>query len=180
MKSSSASELGALSRLRVGTGYDIHRLVAGRRLLLGGVEIPFSKGLLGHSDGDVLLHAICDAMLGAAAQPDIGQLFPDTDEKWKDADSRVLLRSVFESLKKQGWQLINIDATVVAEEPRLAPHLAAIRNRIAADLGADPEAVGVKATTAEGLGAVGRQEAIAAHASALLYRRTAGEPGSRQ
>ncbi len=177
MTSSTDPELELLSRLRVGNGYDVHRLVEGRRLLLGGVEIPFDKGLLGHSDGDVLLHALCDALLGAAARPDIGQLFPDTDDSWKDADSRALLRSVWDSLKKQGWQLINLDATVIAEKPNLAPHMAAIRSQIAADLDIDPEAVNVKATTTEGLGAIGRGQAMAAQASALLYRRKGGEPG---
>ena len=176
MKSSTDPNLEVLSRLRVGTGYDIHRLVRGRRLLLGGVEIPFSKGLQGHSDGDVLLHAICDAMLGAAALADIGQLFPDTDEEWKDADSRIILRSVLRSLEEQGWELINIDATVIAEMPKLAPHIAAIRSQISIDLEMDIDAVNVKATTAEGLGPVGQEEAIAAQASALLYRRKGRGP----
>ena len=176
MKSSADPNLEALSRLRVGTGYDIHRLVSGRRLVLGGIDIPFPKGLQGHSDGDVLLHAICDAMLGAAGLADIGQLFPDTDEKWKDADSRIILRSVLRSLKKRGWELINIDATLIAEMPKLAPHIAAIKSRISTDLEIAAQAVNVKATTAEGLGPIGRGEAIAAQASALLYRPKIEEP----
>ena len=171
MTSSMDPDFELLSCLRVGNGYDIHRLVEGRRLVLGGVEIPFPKGLQGHSDGDVLLHAICDAMLGAAAQPDIGQLFPDTGEEWKDVDSRLILGSVSESLRKQGWKLINMDATLIAEAPRLAPHIAAIRSQVSTDLGVELEAVNVKATTAEGLGAVGRGQAIAAQASALLFRQ---------
>ena len=153
---------------RVGIGYDFHRLVAGRKLILGGVDIPFSKGLAGHSDGDVLTHAICDALLGAAALGDIGQHFPDSDPQWKDASSLGLLARVVELLTKKSFRIINVDAVVVAQEPRLAPHFAAIREKLARALAVEPEYVNVKAKTTEGLDAIGRGEAIAAQAVALL------------
>lgn len=153
---------------RVGIGYDFHRLVAGRKLILGGVDIPFSKGLAGHSDGDVLTHAICDALLGAAALGDIGQHFPDSDPQWKDASSLGLLARVVELLGKKGYRIVNIDAVVIAQEPRLAPHFSAIREKLARALAVEPEYVNIKAKTTEGLDAIGRGEAIAAQAVALL------------
>lgn len=153
---------------RVGIGYDFHRLVAGRKLILGGVDIPFSKGLAGHSDGDVLTHAICDALLGAAALGDIGQHFPDTDPQWKDASSLGLLALVVELLNKKSYRIVNVDAVVIAQEPRLAPHFAVIREKLAQALAVEPEHVNVKAKTTEGLDAIGRGEAIAAQAVALL------------
>jgi len=155
---------------RVGVGYDVHRLAPDRPLLLGGVRIPSPRGLTGHSDADVLVHAIMDALLGAAALPDIGRLFPPDDPTYRGADSITLLESVAARLRSSGWTVGNIDATVVAEAPRLAPHIDAMRERIAKALGATPGQVGIKATTAERLGAIGRGEGIAAHAIALLER----------
>lgn len=160
----SASGIG----IRVGHGYDVHRLVAGRRLVLGGVEIAHPTGLLGHSDADVLLHAICDALLGAAGLGDIGRHFPDSDARYKDSDSRALLRQVIALLGARGWQVGNIDATVIAQAPRLAPHVPQMIVNIAADANVAPERINVKATTTEGLGFAGRAEGIAAHAVALL------------
>ncbi len=154
--------------MAVGFGYDVHRLVPGRRLVLGGVEIPHGKGLLGHSDADVLLHAVADALLGAAGLGDLGRLFPDTDPAWKDVSSEVLLDRVLERLRP-AWTLVNVDVTVVAEEPRLAPHHEAIRARLAGRLGTSR--VSVKAKTNEGLGDVGRGEAIACYAVAELRER---------
>ncbi len=154
--------------MRVGQGFDVHRLVAGRRLVIGGVEIAHERGLLGHSDADVLLHAICDALLGAAALGDIGAHFPDTDARYAGIDSRALLRHVRALLAERGWQVVNVDATIIAEAPRMAPHIARMRANIAADLGLEPGAVGVKATTTEGLGFAGRGEGIAAQAVALI------------
>jgi 2-C-methyl-D-erythritol 2,4-cyclodiphosphate synthase len=153
---------------RVGLGYDVHRFAAGRRLVLGGVEIAAPVGLLGHSDADVLTHAIMDALLGAAALGDIGQHFPPSDERWRDADSLALLVQVTALLGAHGWRVGNVDATVVLERPRLAPHVPAMRARLAAALGVTPAAVSVKATTNEGLGFVGREEGAAAHAVALI------------
>lgn len=154
---------------RAGHGYDVHRLVAGRRLILGGVEIPFEKGLLGHSDADVLLHAIADALLGAAALGDIGQHFPSTDKKYKDADSAALLSQVADMVRKAGYKSIcNLDCIIMAERPKLAPHIAAMRKRIADILAVDMSLVSVKATTSEGLGFVGREEGIAASAVCLI------------
>jgi len=147
--------------VRVGIGYDIHRLVEGRRLVLGGVEIPFARGLLGHSDGDVLLHAIADAMLGAAALPDIGQLFPDSDPAWEGADSRRLLAQVRRMVEERGFRVGNVDAAVHAEAPKLAAYKDALVASIADVLGLDRAAVGIKAKTHEGLGPIGRGEAIA-------------------
>lgn len=156
---------------RVGHGYDAHRLVAGRRLVLGGVVIPHATGLLGHSDADALLHAICDALLGAAALGDIGRHFPDTDAAYKDSDSRALLRRVKDLLAERGWQVSNIDATIVAQAPRLAAHLPQMAAHIAADLGVGVDCVNVKATTTERMGFAGREEGIAAHAVASIVQR---------
>lgn len=154
--------------LRIGQGYDVHRLVEGRRLIIGGVEIPSSRGLLGHSDADVLLHALSDALLGAAALGDIGRHFPDTDVRYAGADSRVLLRAVVEQVSARGFRVLNVDSTVIAQRPKLAPHVDAMVANIAADLGIRPEQVNVKAKTNEGIGHLGRAEGIAAHAIALL------------
>jgi 2-C-methyl-D-erythritol 2,4-cyclodiphosphate synthase len=157
--------------MRVGHGYDVHALAAGRRLVLGGVEIPHTRGLLGHSDADVLIHAVCDACLGAAALGDIGRHFPDTDPTYRDIDSRRLLRAVRDKLLAAGWRVSNIDATIVAQAPMLAPHLPAMTANLAADLGVDVGQVNVKATTTEKLGFAGREEGIAVHAVALIARQ---------
>lgn len=157
--------------MRVGLGYDIHRFVSGRPLMLGGVCIPHDCGLDGHSDADVLLHAVMDAMLGAAGLRDIGHYFPNTDPQWKGASSLVLLRQVRESVARQGFQLGNLDVTVLAEAPKLGPHVAAMRASIAEALGVEEQVIGIKATTHEGLGAIGRREGIAAMAVVLLERR---------
>ena len=154
--------------MRVGIGYDYHRLEAGRKLILGGVEIPFSKGLAGHSDGDVLTHAICDAILGAAGLGDLGQHFPDTDPKWKDARSLDLLARVVKMIGEKGLRVAQVDSIVIAEAPKLAPHFARMRETLARALGVEPAEVNVKAKTTEGLEAVGRGEAMAAQAVALL------------
>lgn len=154
--------------MRVGQGFDVHRLVAGRRLVIGGVEIPFELGLAGHSDADVLLHAVTDALLGASGLGDIGRHFPDSDPAYKDADSRTLLRSAAASVRKAGFTVANVDATIIAEAPRMAPHLARMAENIAADLEIAPAQVNVKAKSAERLGFIGRGEGIAAEAVALL------------
>jgi 2-C-methyl-D-erythritol 2,4-cyclodiphosphate synthase len=154
--------------MRVGQGFDVHAFAPGRRLVIGGVEIPHGKGLAGHSDADVLLHAICDALLGAAALGDIGMHFPDSDPKYHDADSRSLLREVGKKLGAQGFRIVNIDATIIAEAPRVAPHIARMIGNIAADLELKPAQVSVKATTTERLGFAGREEGIAAQAVALI------------
>ncbi len=154
--------------MRIGNGFDVHRLVAGRRCIIGGVEIPFDKGLLGHSDGDVLLHAICDALLGAAGQGDIGRHFPDTDPACKDIDSLKLLNHTVRLLAEKGWSVHNIDATVICEQPKIKPHAEAMVQRIAGACGVPISAVNVKATTSEGLGFTGRGEGIAAQAVCLL------------
>ncbi|HZO03951.1 MAG TPA: 2-C-methyl-D-erythritol 2,4-cyclodiphosphate synthase [Burkholderiales bacterium] len=154
--------------MRIGQGYDVHPLVAGRKLIVGGVEIPYHKGLEGHSDADVLLHAICDALLGAAGLGDIGRHYPDTDAAYAGADSRALLRDVATKLAARKLRVVNIDATIVAQAPRMAPHMPRMIANIAADLGILPAAVNIKATTTEGLGFVGRLEGIAAQAIALL------------
>lgn len=158
-----------MSHARIGHGFDVHQLVEGRRLVLGGVEIPHAKGLLGHSDADVLLHAICDALLGAAALGDIGRHFPDSDPRYKGIDSRALLRQVAALVRGKELVVGNVDATVIAEAPRLAPHIPAMVSRIAADLGIDADRVNVKATTTEKLGFTGRGEGIAAEAVCLLF-----------
>ena len=155
-------------KLRIGQGYDIHRLVAGRRLVLGGEEIPFERGLDGHSDADVLLHALTDAILGAAGLGDLGALFPPGEPKWKDASSLRLLEIVYREVESNGFHLVNCDLTLIAEAPKLAPHRAAIRRRLAGLFGVAPEAIGLKATTHERLGAIGRGEGIAALAVVLL------------
>lgn len=157
--------------MRIGYGFDIHQLVEGRKLILGGLEIPFEKGLLGHSDADVLLHAITDALLGALALGDIGQHFPDTDPEHKDADSRLLLRHCYKLVKEKGYALSNLDATIVAQRPKLMPHLPKIREIIASDLEVDLDQVSVKATTSEKLGFVGREEGISATAVVLIHKR---------
>lgn len=162
--------------MRIGHGYDVHRLVEGRRLILGGVEIPFEKGLLGHSDADVLAHAVMDALLGAAALGDIGQLFPDSDPAYKGADSLALLRRVTAVLEEKGYRVGNVDATVLAQRPKLAPHVALMRERLASAMGIDPGQVSVKATTEEGLGFTGTGEGIAAHAVALIEGRGTSFP----
>jgi 2-C-methyl-D-erythritol 2,4-cyclodiphosphate synthase len=154
--------------VRIGQGFDVHALVAGRRLVIGGVEIAHDKGLLGHSDADVLLHAICDALLGAAALGDIGRHFPDTDPRYKGIDSRELLRQVGRLLKEKGHRVVNIDATIIAQAPRMAPHIPAMAANIAADLGVAVGGVNVKATTTEKLGFTGRAEGIAAQAICLV------------
>ena len=161
-----------MNGLRIGQGYDIHRLATGRRLLLGGVEIaaPDNIGLLGHSDGDVLVHAVTDAVLGALALGDIGQWFPDTDAEFAGADSRELLRRVLADPRLEGWRLVNLDSTVIAQRPRLAPMIPAIRESIAALFGVPVERISVKAKTNEGLDAIGNGEAIAAQAVVLLER----------
>jgi 2-C-methyl-D-erythritol 2,4-cyclodiphosphate synthase len=159
-----------MSAFRVGQGFDVHALVPGRKLVIGGVEIPYARGLLGHSDADVLLHAITDAILGAAALGDIGAMFPDSDDKYRGADSRTLLREAARRVQAAGWRIENIDATVIAERPKIAPHVEAMRTAIAECTGADRLAVGVKGKTMEKLGALGRGEGIAAQAVALLVR----------
>ena len=154
--------------MRIGQGYDVHALAKGRKLILGGVTIPFEKGLSGHSDADVLIHAVCDALLGAAALGDIGRHFPDSDPKYKNADSRALLREVGGKVREAGFSIANLDATIIAEAPKMALHIGAMVANLAADLEIRPDQVNVKAKTAERLGAIGRGEGIAAEAIALL------------
>lgn len=154
--------------MRVGQGFDVHALVENRKLIIGGVEIPYKKGLAGHSDADVLLHAICDALIGAAALGDIGAHFPDTDPRYKGIDSRKLLREVGKLLTENGWRIINIDATIIAEAPKMAPHIPKMIKNIAADLAIDLKDVNVKAKTNEKLGYIGRGEGIAVEAVACI------------
>ena len=154
--------------IRVGLGYDVHKLVEGRKLILGGVDIPYEKGLLGHSDADVLLHAITDALFGAAALGDIGKLFPDNDPTYKGADSVALLRHVAARIGEEGYRIGNIDATIIAQAPKMAPHIPAMRENIANACGVELGAVNVKATTEEHLGFTGRKEGVSAHAVALI------------
>ena len=154
--------------MRIGQGYDVHQLVAGRKLIIGGVEIPYDKGLHGHSDADVLLHAICDALLGAAALGDIGRHFADTDARFKNIDSRILLRQVAHLVREQGFRVGNVDATIIAQAPKMATHIPQMIANIAADLQLEKSAINVKATTTEKLGFTGRGEGIAAQAVALL------------
>ncbi len=154
--------------MRIGQGFDVHALTEGRKLIIGGVTIPYERGLLGHSDADVLLHAICDALIGAAGLGDIGTHFPDTDPRYKGADSRVLLREVVRLLSARGYRVVNLDSTVIAQAPRLAAHIAGMRANIAADLGLALDCVNVKAKTAEKLGALGRSEGISAQAVVLI------------
>lgn len=164
--------------MRIGQGFDVHALVAGRRLIIGGVTIPFDRGLAGHSDADVLLHALCDALIGAAGLGDIGQHFPDTDARYKDVDSRELLRAVVRLLDERGYAIGNVDATIIAQAPKMAPHIPAMRANIAADLGVAADCVNIKAKTAEHLGVVGRGEGIVAEAVALLVPRIVDSDGS--
>lgn len=156
--------------IRVGQGFDVHAFAEGRPLIIGGVTIPFDRGLLGHSDADVLLHAITDAILGAAGLGDIGRHFPDTDAQWKGADSRVLLRGAMAEVRRLGWRVANVDCTVICQAPKILPHAAAMAAHIAADLGMSSEAVNIKGKTTEKLGFTGRGEGIAAQAVALLLR----------
>lgn len=156
--------------IRIGHGYDVHRLVEGRKLILGGVDIPFDKGLLGHSDADVLLHALCDALLGAAALGDIGKLFPDNDMKFKDIDSMLLLGETVETLKRNGYSLVNADVTVIAQAPKLSPYVLQMRENIAKKIGVDLDRISVKATTEEKLGFTGSGEGISAHAVCLIEK----------
>lgn len=163
--------------MRVGQGFDVHALVAGRRLVIGGVAIPYERGLAGHSDADVLLHAVCDALLGAAGLGDIGSHFPDSDPRYKGVDSRKLLREVMGLLAAHRWQIGNIDATIVAQAPKMAPYIAAMRENIAADLGIAVDAINIKAKTTESLGFIGRGEGIAVEAVALITLR---KPDARE
>lgn len=156
--------------VRIGQGFDVHRLVQGRELWLGGVLVPAELGALGHSDADVLLHAICDALLGAAGLGDIGKHFPDTDARWKGVDSKVLLKEVVRLLSAAGWRVGNVDSTLVMEKPKIAPHIPAMRAAIAPLLGVAEDAVSIKATTNEKLGYVGRQEGVCAYAVALIRK----------
>ena len=157
--------------MRIGHGYDAHCFAAGRPLVLGGVTIPHSQGLAAHSDGDVLVHALCDALLGAAALGDIGRHFPDTSKDYENVDSRILLCKVVTMLHERAWRIGNVDVTVIAQQPKLAPHISSMRQHLAADLRVDEGQVNIKATTTEGMGFTGRSEGIAAHAVALLLAR---------
>ncbi len=159
-----------MTNLRIGHGYDVHRLEGGRDFILGGVKIPYEKGLLGHSDADVLLHAIMDALLGAAAMGDIGQMFPDASQEFKDISSMELLKRVYNRLVSEGYQVINVDATVLAQSPKLAPYMRAMRANISGALAVPIDSVSVKATTEEGLGFTGERLGIAAHAVALIEK----------
>ncbi|MEE1011244.1 MAG: 2-C-methyl-D-erythritol 2,4-cyclodiphosphate synthase [Acutalibacteraceae bacterium] len=154
--------------LRIGHGYDVHKLVENRKLIIGGVEIPYEKGLLGHSDADVLLHAVSDALMGAAALGDIGCIFPDNDPEFKDADSLLLLREVVSLLRSKGFSIVNIDATLIAQSPKMRPYIEAMRNNIADACGVSADFISVKATTEEGLGFTGSGEGISAHAVCLV------------
>jgi 2-C-methyl-D-erythritol 2,4-cyclodiphosphate synthase len=162
-----------MSKIRIGHGFDVHQLVVGRKCIIGGVDIPYERGLLGHSDADVLLHAICDALLGAAALGDIGKHFPDSDAKFKGINSRELLRHVGALIKNGGFDINNIDATIIAQAPKMAPHISAMVSNIASDLALEISQVNVKATTTEKLGFTGRGEGIAAEAVCLLSGNTA-------
>lgn len=163
--------MDTLPDIRIGTGFDVHRLVEGRRCIICGVDIPHSKGLLGHSDADVALHALSDALLGAAALGDIGKHFPDTDPRWEGADSRVLLREVTALIRHEGYAPGNVDLTIIAQEPKMLPHIAQMRANVAADLGLPVERVSIKATTTERLGFTGRGEGIAAEAAVLVFKK---------
>ena len=156
--------------MRIGHGYDTHRLVSGRPLILGGVTIPYEKGLAGHSDADALLHALADAILGALAEGDIGRHFPDSAAEFKDIDSRILLRRVAQMMRKKGFALLNADATILAEAPKMTPHIPAMKQNIATALAVKPDQVNIKATTTEGMGPIGQGEGIAAHAVVLLRK----------
>lgn len=154
--------------IRIGQGFDAHRFAPDRRLVLGGVDIPWPLGMAAHSDGDVVIHALCDALLGAACLGDIGKHFPDTDARWKGVDSRVLLREVRERVAARGWRIVNVDITVIAQRPKLSPHFPAMQAHLAADLGLPEDCVNLKGTTTEQMGFTGREEGIAASAVALL------------
>ena len=154
--------------MRIGHGYDVHKLVEGRKLIMGGVEIPYEKGLLGHSDADVLLHAISDALLGAAALGDIGKLFPDTDPQFKGADSMVLMAEVYRNIKEKGYKVVNVDATIIAQRPKMRSYIDAMRDNIAKVLECDVDCINVKATTEEGMGFTGEGMGISAHAVCLI------------
>ncbi len=156
--------------MRIGHGYDVHKLAPGRKCIIGGVDIPSREGLLGHSDADVLLHAISDALLGACAQGDIGKLFPDTDDKWEGADSRALLKEVVRVIADKGFGIVNIDATIIAQTPKMAPYIMQMRSNIADDCNISVDCVSVKATTEEGLGFTGNRQGIAAHAVCLVEK----------
>ncbi len=156
--------------MRIGHGYDVHKLVEGRKLFMGGVEIPYEKGLLGHSDADVLLHAISDALLGAAALGDIGKLFPDTDMQYKGADSRVLMAEVMRRIKEMGYRVVNVDATIIAQRPKMRNYIDTMRQNIADTLGCDIGDINVKATTEEGMGFTGEGMGISAHAVCLIEK----------
>ena len=162
--------------MRIGQGFDVHALVTGRKLIIGGVEIPYDKGLEGHSDADVLLHAVTDALLGAAALGDIGRHFPDTDARYRGADSRTLLKVVARMIRGAGWTIVNLDATIIAQAPKMAPHVAAMVGHIAQDLGIASDRVNIKAKTTEQLGFIGRGEGIAAEAVVLLEAGPSGAP----
>jgi 2-C-methyl-D-erythritol 2,4-cyclodiphosphate synthase len=157
--------------MRIGHGYDVHAYIDGRPLILGGVRIPYDKGLAAHSDGDAVIHALCDALLGAAALGDIGAHFPDTDPRFKNIDSRILLRRVAELLAERSYRVVNADVTIVAQAPKMAPHIPAMRVNLAADLGVDTGLMNIKATTSEAMGFIGRKEGIAVHAVALITPR---------
>ncbi len=157
--------------MRIGHGYDVHKLVEGRKCIIGGVDIPSPVGLLGHSDADVLLHAVSDALLGAAAMGDIGHLFPDTDDKWRGADSLKLLEEVANQVKSKGYTINNIDSTIIAQAPKMAPHINDMRKNIATACGIDVDCVSVKATTEEGLGFTGAKEGISAHAVCIINKK---------
>lgn len=157
--------------MRIGHGYDVHKLVEGRKCIIGGVDIPSPVGLLGHSDADVLLHAVSDALLGAAAMGDIGHLFPDTDDKWRGADSLKLLEEVANQVKSKGYTINNIDSTIIAQTPKMAPHINDMRKNIATACGIDVDCVSVKATTEEGLGFTGAKEGISAHAVCIINKK---------
>ena len=156
--------------MRIGSGYDVHRLVSGRPLILGGVEIPYDKGLLGHSDADVLTHAVCDALLGALGMGDLGRHFPDTSETYKDISSMQLLQQCVDMMRKEGYRLVNLDATVMAQAPKISPHKAEMEEHLAKAFNTDEKRINVKATTTEGLGFIGRKEGIAAECVLLIQR----------
>jgi 2-C-methyl-D-erythritol 2,4-cyclodiphosphate synthase len=158
-------------KLKTGIGYDIHRLAAGKKLVLGGVRIPYPFGLAGHSDADALVHALIDALLGASGDGDIGQLFPDTDPKWKDADSTALLKAVMARLREAGFEVLNADTVIVTEKPAMAPHIAAMKRVLCPILGIKPDALGIKGKTNEGLGPTGRRKAVACLATVLLRKK---------
>jgi 2-C-methyl-D-erythritol 2,4-cyclodiphosphate synthase len=164
---------GGLMQCRVGQGFDVHAFGPGDHVMIGGVRIAHARGVVAHSDGDVLLHALCDALLGAAALGDIGQQFPDTDEAYRGADSRVLLRRVAGLIVQAGYSIANLDSTIIAQAPKIAPHVAAMRANLSTDLGLAPDRIGIKATTSERLGFIGREEGIAAQAVVLISK----EPG---